>query len=331
MSQHTNRRRLPGTPLMVLIAFGAACSDMVAPEGGSIVSTFVNPLSGLTFFVDASSRAKATADDWRVTRPGDAAIMDRIASAPQAKWFGDWNANVEGDVARAVSGAATSNSLPVLVAYNIPQRDCGGLSAGGATSGDSYRSWISAFARGLGGSKAVVVLEPDALAALDCLSPDAQQQRTGLLAFAVSALRDLGALVYLDGGHSRWKSPEVMAARLRDAGIAQATGFALNVSNFQLTADEIRYGNAISAHTGGKHYVIDTSRNGLGPTADNQWCNPDGRALGPRPTTATGETLVDAFLWIKMPGESDGACNGAPAAGAWMPEYALAMAKRAGY
>jgi len=74
--------------------------------------------------------------------------------------------------------------------------------------------------------------------------------------------------------------------------------------------------------------VIDTSRNGLGPTADNQWCNPAGRALGARPTTATGDPLVDAYLWIKSPGESDGACNGAPAAGVWWADYALGLAQR---
>ena len=77
--------------------------------------------------------------------------------------------------------------------------------------------------------------------------------------------------------------------------------------------------------------VGDTSRNGLGPTADNQWCNPDGRALGDRPSTQTGLAYVDAFLWVKAPGESDGACAGAPAAGTWMPEYALGLAQRAAY
>lgn len=46
------------------------------------------------------------------------------------------------------------------------------------------------------------------------------------------------------------------------------------------------------------------------------------------PTTATGNRLVDAYLWIKAPGESDGSCNGAPAAGIWMPEYALGLALR---
>lgn len=57
------------------------------------------------------------------------------------------------------------------------------------------------------------------------------------------------------------------------------------------------------------HFVIDTSRNGQGPwtttTAypDKQdWCNPRGRGLGLRPSAATGDPLVDAYLWVKTPG-----------------------------
>lgn len=46
-------------------------------------------------------------------------------------------------------------------------------------------------------------------------------------------------------------------------------------------------------------------------------------------TAATADPLADAYLWIKPPGESDGACNGGPEAGAWWPEYALGLAQRA--
>lgn len=43
--------------------------------------------------------------------------------------------------------------------------------------------------------------------------------------------------------------------------------------------------------------------------------------------TATGEPALDAYLWIKRPGESDGECRGGPAAGQWWPEYALGPAR----
>jgi endoglucanase len=75
--------------------------------------------------------------------------------------------------------------------------------------------------------------------------------------------------------------------------------------------------------------VIDTSRNGKGPAPENAWCNPAGRGLGADPTGSTGNSLDDAYLWVKQPGASDGTCNGGPAAGQWWPEYALGLAERA--
>lgn len=337
-----NEKLPSGRSLATVIAVlgltvGAACSDATGPldaqsvelAGSPVGTNTANPLNGMFFFVDAQSNARQTADAWRSSRPSDAALMEKIAGAPQAYWFGGWNANVEADVRAAVSNATSASSMPVLVAYNIPQRDCGSYSAGGASSADGYRGWIRAFARGIGSRQALVVLEPDALAGMDCLNQTDRQTRLDLLSFAVKTLRDAGAMVYIDGGHSRWHSVETMAPRLRAAGIEQATGFSLNVSNFHTTAEQVTYGNALSALVGGKHYVIDTSRNGLGAAGDSEWCNPDGRALGERPTSNTGHSLVDAYLWVKRPGESDGACNGHPAAGTWMPEYALGLAKRA--
>ena len=195
--------------------------------------------------------------------------------------------------------------------------------------GSAPRADVVAFANGIGARRAAVVLEPDALAMMDCLSVADQQLRLDLLRFAVQTFAAKGRIaVYLDAGHPRWTSASTMSARLLNAGIAQAQGFSLNVSNFYLTSENITYGAQVSALVGGKHFVIDTGRNGVGPTSDTQWCNPAGRALGLRPTTTTGNALVDAYLWIKTPGESDGACNGAPGAGSWMPEYALGLAQR---
>ena len=64
--------------------------------------------------------------------------------------------------------------------------------------------------------------------------------------------------------------------------------------------------------------MIDTSRNGQGPfTGEQDWCNPPGRGLGTRPGTTTNQPRLDAFLWVKTPGESDGECRGGPPAGQW--------------
>jgi len=139
--------------------------------------------------------------------------------------------------------------------------------------------------------------------------------------------------VYIDAGHPEWYSAEEIAKRLNRAYVSMARGFALNVSNFVTTDDNIKYGTEISKLVGDKHFVIDTSRNGRGPKrtarGDIDWCNPEGRALGKQPTLNTGHALVDAFLWVKRPGESDGQCKNGPKAGEWWGEYALGLASRA--
>ncbi|MFL5467840.1 MAG: glycoside hydrolase family 6 protein [Gemmatimonadaceae bacterium] len=327
--------------IAVAVATLAACAgDVTSVDGGNPIATppastpelpvSGNPIAGAKFWVDPNSSAKQTADSWRQSRPADAAQMDKIASGSQAQWFGEWSGDIFSAVSNAVNAVASAGAVPVLVAYNVPQRDCGGLSAGGVGSPAAYKTWISAFANALAGKKAVVILEPDAITQMDCLSATDQATRMSLMQYAVAALKGTSSnvAVYLDGGHSAWLSPSDEAERLKRANVAGADGFALNVSNFQYTSNLIAYGKSVSALVGGKHFVIDTSRNGLGPTADNQWCNPAGRALGPRPTTLTADPLVDAYLWIKAPGESDGSCNGAPPAGEWWAEYALGLAQR---
>jgi endoglucanase len=119
-----------------------------------------------------------------------------------------------------------------------------------------------------------------------------------------------------------------MASRLRQVDIGTADGFSLNVSNYIANALSIAYGERLSRLLGGKHFIIDTSRNGMGGNG-SEWCNVPGQSLGREPTTDTGNKLVDAYLWVKVPGESDGTCNGGPSAGSWWPEYALALARSA--
>jgi endoglucanase len=295
-------------------------------------TTTGNPFTGALFYVDPYSNAKKTADAWRSTRPGDAALMDRIARNSQADWFGSWNSDIYSAVNARTTTITAAGSLPVYVAYNIPFLNC---TAAGALSADAYRAWITAFANGIGARKAVVVLEPDALPALGCLSAADQLVRMELLRFAVQTLKAKGGIaVYVDAGHSRWQSVATTVSRLKSSGGDIADGFALNVSNYIDNTELRAWGEQVSAGMGGKHFVIDTSRNGLG--ANGEWCNASGRGLGAPATASTGAPLIDAFLWIKRPGESDGTCNGGLTAGKWWAEssvldqaHALGLASRA--
>jgi len=132
----------------------------------------------------------------------------------------------------------------------------------------AYEKWVNGFATGLGNRPAVVILEPDALAGLNSCAGDAQRQaRLQMLSYAVSTLQSKRDHVYLDAGHSNWVPAGQMAGRLRAADIAQAYGFALNVSNYDPTGREIRYAGELDRALGmSKRFVVDTSRNGTGST-----------------------------------------------------------------
>jgi endoglucanase len=283
---------------------------------------------GRKLWVDPDSNASRQA----AARDGaEAAALEKIATRPQATWIGDWNPDVKAAVGAVVDRAERDSALPVFVFYNSPLRDCGQYSAGGSRNTAEYRDWIRRAQLGIGSRPAVVVLEPDALGLLDkCLSEADQADRLALLKDAVRVLRSgANTAVYLDGGNANWMPAEKMAERLKSAGVADADGFALNVSNYIETKETVEYGLRISDALGGAHFVVDTSRNGNGATADHQWCNPDGRALGDPPTTRTADPRVDAYLWVKRPGESDGNCNGGPRAGEFWVDQALGLAKRA--
>ena len=299
-------------------AGGDSATDLPAPD----------PLAGLVLYVDPQSRAAQQAASWRSSRPGDADLMDRIAEQSVAKWLGNWNSDVEGDVRTQQAAAASQNSTASYVVYNIPQRDCGGYSSGGTSDSASYLAWVDSIVRGLGQQPSIVILEPDALTLTSCLSSSQLADRMDMLRTATQRLRATGARVYLDVGHSAWLSASDAAAGLTAAGVGDADGFAVNVSNFRADDETLAYATQVSDAVGGARFVIDTSRNGLGPNG-SEWCNPAGRALGLPPDTDPAEPGLDARLWVKTPGESDGSCNGGPSAGSWWPDYALGLAQRA--
>jgi endoglucanase len=288
-----------------------------------------NPFKGKRLYVDPSSPARQQAVSWQRSRPQDAAHMRYIADQPQAIWLGGWLRDARGETDALVTRIVAARALPVFVAYNIPYRDCGMYSAGGARGGDDYRRWIRDIASGLKNRESVVILEPDALASIDCLPLRLKDERYVIMREAVKTLKSARAHVYIDIGNANWQQVNEAADRLIKAGIDLADGFSLNVSNFHATQVNITYGDKLSGLVGGKHYVIDTSRNGVGKMVEKEWCNARNQALGAPPTTDTKAPLADAFLWIKTPGQSDGTCNGGPRAGDWWADYALELSKMA--
>lgn len=247
-----------------------------------------------------------------------------IFNYPSAFWFGvkqgkAKNTNLFHRVNRLLDRAYPR--IPILVIYNIPDRDIGQHSAGGASNSQEYLNWITVFAKAIGDRKPIVVFEPDALPH-STLHPESQQTRLELMRQALEILTEhSNAYVYVDIGHSNWLDPETAGALLEQVTNENIRGFSVNVSNYRTTKESMNWALRVGEYTKNKHFVIDTSRNGNGPYG-NDWCNPPGRALGHPPTVYTRHELCDAYLWIKVPGESDGLCNGGPNAGTFWLEYA---------
>jgi endoglucanase len=318
----------PAAPPETAANASAPSDDAPIAEAPKPPKATGNPLKGQKLWVDPESLAQLRANALRATAPDKAALLDKIAKQPQALWLGEWNSDVFRKVQFVVDAAAKDGALPIFIAYNVPGRDCGQHSAGGLKTGDMYRRWIRKVAAGIGDRGAVVILEPDSLGLVDkCLTPEQEEERMKLLHDAIKVLRqNPKTIVYLDGLHSKWAEVDVIVERLKRAGVEDAHGFAINTSNYRPDDELIPYGKAVSEKLGGAHFVIDTSRNGAG-AAGVEWCNPPGRKLGKPPTTETGDELIDGFLWLKRPGESDGECNGGPRAGVFWDERAFEMAQ----
>lgn len=400
----------------------AGCGEATPGDGDGDLSESRGALGSVTrYFVPPPDPGAVTqiADlverhDWL-----NALRLTAMVSTPRAVWFTGGTAHeVAHAVERTIRAAKHQRRTPVLVAYNIPYRECGRYVSGGAPDAAAYEAWIEAFARGIGEARAVVILEPDSLGIIPwhnvkfwCKpsvpgqdgrpvpAPGATpEDRYALLQFAVAELhrRAPHADVYLDATHSSWLGVGDAAYRLaragRDPGTGEllARGFYVNAANYQTTEQAAQFGTWISMCTafatnpedGGWRlgqflscptqynpaksfaidysaeyaasvtaelealmgtatatlpFVIDTSRSGRGaldltPYGEapyNQppdvlyqlesgtWCNQPGRGVGLRPKSNTGVLLLDAYLWIKTPGQSDGSCDRAGLARAW--------------
>jgi endoglucanase len=227
----------------------------------------------------------------------------------------------------------------MIATYRLVDGHCGNWADPPADQA-SYHRFISGFADGIGNHRAVLFLEIDALITAGCLSPYGVAVRMGELRDAINVLtaRCPGLIVYLDAGAGDALPAWRTASLLRRAGVAKIAGFFLNSTHFEWTDHEVRYGEAISRMTHGKHFVVNTGESGQGPLrppdvqaqGNEVLCNPPGRGLGPPPTAATGIPNVDAFAWTSNPGESGGACGGgAPPAGQYWPAYALMLVQNA--
>src|SRR5437868_2739491 len=84
------------------------------------------------WFQDEYGVAHQTARRLQQTNPEQAALIQKIAENGGADWIGDWTPNVGNWVEKRVTKVVKAGAFPLLLSYNIPKRDCGQYSAGGA-------------------------------------------------------------------------------------------------------------------------------------------------------------------------------------------------------
>lgn len=251
-------------------------------------------------------------------------LASKIFEYPQSFWYGDNpkkpKKHMEKSIRRLLNRAHPQ--LPIFVIYNIPNRDVGQYSKGGAKTREGYIDFIHRFAKGIGEDSPIIIYEPDALPHSTLFSEEDQEWRLDLMKESLEILTEnCNGIIYVDVGHSAWLSPEVVSDLLDRVSNPKVRGYSVNSCNYRETKECLKWGRKICKLRPNDFFVVDTSRNGNGPI-NNEWCNPHDRALGEFPSTNTSFQKCDAYLWIKIPGESDGKCNGGPKAGKFWPTSA---------
>jgi len=200
--------------------------------------------------------------------------------------------------------------------------------------------------------------------------------------YTIAKLQGDNIDLYIDAAHGGWlgwndnlaPSAAIFAEVLEGAknitnGKAVVRGLATNVSNYNQyqsvvrenftewsnSWDEWNYVNSLTPHLEAvgypAHFIVDQGRAGRGAIKQEwgQWCNIANAGYGTRPTSdqkVLNNTNVDAIVWVKPGGESDGTsdetaarfdemCRSpvakipAPEAGEWFNEYIVDLIKNA--
>ncbi|KLO07098.1 cellulase [Schizopora paradoxa] len=253
------------------------------------------------------------------------------------------------------------------------------IADGGAALYEQYIDNIAAQVEANPNVRVVFVVEPDGLANLVtnlsvAKCANAASTYKELVSYAISKLQQDNVWLYLDAGHSGWlgwpanitPAAQMFAEVLQGAGTgATVRGLATDVSNYNLLRgaedpaqspnpnyDEELYINALAPllqqNNFPSQFIVDQGRSGVSGirTAEGDWCNVLGAGLGMRPTTDTGNDLIDSIVWVKPPGESDGTSNQtaprydthcgqsdatqpAPEAGTWFQSYFETLVQKA--
>lgn len=278
---------------------------------------------------------------WLKTHPNDPRtpkLTAVLGNHPDSEWITGGSRGLP-NLIDMMNASRATNTMPVVVLYNIPGRDDGISGPDYGVTAANYRAWIDGVAAIIGNSPVLAIVEPDALWFIDrqfATNRAGFDERIDLLRYAIDRLsRNPAAHVYLEAGTTSGSvTPDRMADLLRKASPSSGIGFAVNVSSFAPTVPITAYAQRVRTRLIGlgvqnPRYVVDVSRNGNPVWDNNAWCNPPGRKIGPYPTPRPQPSApgLDANLWVRAPGTSDGPCGVGPGStgGDLLPSVAYAM------
>ena len=328
------------------------CNFTRAPVTGdkpAISPSAPNPLAGESWYVDTYRKQSGNKEyrepayrDYLRAQGANKTLLGKIALTPRFTWFGRFTPMPE-RICAFILTAENAGQVPLITVLRHQGRKCTPTyQAGGVAEDERSKAWYDRLARGIGSSRAIIAFEPDSTGTVECLAPSRRRARLDLLRYGVDVLSKLpNVTIYIEASASDWRPAKEIAKKLRYIGIAKVRGFMLNVTHFDWTAANVRYGMELSRLVGGKHFIVSTNHSGRGPVHYRKRigdrnrrvvvnCHPRRRGLGPTPTTSTADPRVDAYMWISRPGYSRGACNGGPPKeGDWWLDRALELARYA--
>ncbi len=290
-------------------------------------------------YVDADPALLAEIAQREQSDPAGAAKLKQLAQQPTTHWLNGTPYDAQ-HLDEYLNKSQAAGKEASVMFYNIPGRDNGGYSGGGAQNVGEYKAWAKQMSDVIGDRKTTVYLETDAIMQTRDMSPEKVDERLKLIGDTVDMLKknNPNATVVLNAGSAGWGKPADTAALLKRANVQNADGFFLNVAGFESTTDSMRHGDALVSELdklgiSGKHYIIDTSRNGAKimatPGTEEAWADPYGAASGTKPTTDQAviqNPNVMALSWVKTPWNSDGRLS---KAGSMVGDYAIKLVENA--
>lgn len=267
--------------------------------------------------------------------------LQRIATMAQARWIGSWanDDRVAAGAEDAYLMAAAADRIGLIAYQGMRDYPCERAVAEPDLA-HAYRARTEALVSGLPASGAQVwfIIEPGLVADLGSCAGD---PRGAWLGEAVGIIADAGGTVYIDAG----VDGELAGEQLAGVDLSRVAGFAIGtgahvpddeaaaqgdllLSALASSGVDVSAQRALDPGQPGLGFIVDSSRNGA-PVTDPEPCNPDGAALGKAPRLVDDGSALDAYVWIKRPGESDGRCNGGPDVGQFHVGLALALARAA--